>query len=157
MNQIAYISWHFLSLLFEFHSGVLLCYEYERESSSFWKHWFVCLFVCLSVSNITKKVINGLRWRKQVIKFVVIWITMLTTRLKIWPLLNKLGANYDEIFRITLQWYKEHLIKFLGWIWIAMLTQNFESRQCGVLIVNCLVRDLCSLSVFVIIKKSVAA
>ena len=26
----------------------------------FWQRWFVCLFVCLSVDNITQKVMNGL-------------------------------------------------------------------------------------------------
>ena len=39
---------------------------------------------------------------------------MLTVQSEIWPLLNKLQADFDEIFRIALQCYMEQLSKFWG-------------------------------------------
>ena len=45
---------------------------------------------------------------------VVIQITMLTVQSESWPLPNKLSADFDEMFRIALQQYKEQLIKFWG-------------------------------------------
>ena len=53
---------------------------------------------------------------------VLIRITMLTVQLETQQLLNKLWAGFDVIFRIALQWHKEQFIKFLGVIWITMLT-----------------------------------
>ena len=38
---------------------------------------------------------------------------MLTVQLEIQSLLNKLWAEFDEIFRIAQQWYQEQLIEFL--------------------------------------------
>ena len=39
---------------------------------------------------------------------------MLTSESEIWPfLLTKLGVDFDEIFKIALQWYKEQFIEFL--------------------------------------------
>ena len=74
---------------------------------------FVFLLVCLSVSNITQKVTNGLQWHftdgSGVVKetsdwiLVVIEITMLTVQLKIGPLLNNLEADFDEICRLAVQ------------------------------------------------------
>ena len=56
---------------------------------------------------------------------VAILITMLTVQSEIWPLLNKLWTDFDEIFRISLQWYKEQLIKFWEWsrspCWLSKL------------------------------------
>ena len=39
---------------------------------------------------------------------------MLTVESEIWPFLNKLSVDLDEMFRIALQLYEEQLIKVLG-------------------------------------------
>ena len=45
---------------------------------------------------------------------VVIQITMLNVSSEIRPLHNKVGMDFDEIFMIALQLYKEQLIIFWG-------------------------------------------
>ena len=91
--------------------------------------------VCLSISNITQKVIEGMQkamwiekqkeckekfyaavWdgKKNAQILVVIHITMLIVQLEMWPLLNKLWVHFYEIFRIALQWYKQQLSKIWG-------------------------------------------
>ena len=51
---------------------------------------------------------------------------MLTAQLKIWPLRNKLWADFNEIIRIALQRDKEQLIKFLGLGNITRRANNFR-------------------------------
>ena len=55
------------------------------------------------------KFVGGVRGGKKNkwLILVIIWITMLTDQLEILPFLNKLWADFDAIFRIALQWYKE--------------------------------------------------
>ena len=45
---------------------------------------------------------------------VAIQISMVNVQSEIWPLLYKLRADFDEIFKIALQWYMEQFIRFLG-------------------------------------------
>ena len=54
---------------------------------------------------------------------------MLTVQSEIWPLLNKIWADFDEIFRIALQWYKEQLIKFWSDLDHYADSPNWESGQ----------------------------
>ena len=80
---------------------------------------FVFLFVCLSVSSIAQ----SYEWI--VMKFYGgVWDGKRNKWLHFGsdsdhhvasptqPLLNKLWADFDEIFRIAVQWYNEQLIKF---------------------------------------------
>ena len=86
---------------------------------------FVCFSVCLSVSNISQTVMTGLwkkfmegTWMVQEANNRFWWQSgspCWHPNQEIWPLLNKLWADFDEIFRKALQWYKEQLIKYLGW------------------------------------------
>ena len=99
----------------------------------------VGLSFCLSVTNITLKVMNRLRWnfkkgwrvvKEQVIKFW--WRSrFLTTQSGIHPLLNKLERSLLKIFRIALQCYKDQFIKFLGWSGLHAGAPNRNSGQYG--------------------------
>ena len=67
----------------------------------------VCLFVCstlLKKLQITMKFYGGIRGgkRHKWLDLVVIQITMLAAQSEIWPILNKLWMDFDEIFRIAL-------------------------------------------------------
>ena len=75
---------------------------------------------------------------------------MLTVQSEIQPLLINLWADFDYIFRTTLQRYIEQLITFLGVIWIKMLT--FKIGNLGHMgIMSCLsLGGLRSLSALVI-------
>ena len=118
----------------------------------FWWHGFVFLFV----SNITQKFVNGLRWNfmesSGVVKgtsnwiLVVTRITMLTAQSEIWPLPNNIWVDFDEIFRISLHWYKEQIDQNFGVTWITMLTlQIGNAGNMGVM--SCLGQGgLCYLS-----------
>ena len=96
-------------------------------------YFFACQSVCL-FATLFKKFFNGLQWNfmkwSGVVKgtsyyiLVVIEITMLTAQSEIHPLLHTLWADFDEIFRIALQWYKVQLIIILFMIKITMLTRS---------------------------------
>ena len=123
------------------------------------------MLVCLSVSNITKLqnyeqiggtfmvgsgMVEGIGDKI----LVAIQTTMLTTQSEILPLLNKLWLDFDETFRIGLQWYKEQLINFRV-IWITCTMLSLQIMNLGnTEVVSCLVRDLHSLSALVYILKS---
>ena len=75
---------------------------------------------------------------------MAIWITILTGQSEIWPFFNELWADFDENFRIALQWYKKERIKFCGDV-NTMLT--LQIANLGITI--CFVGDVQSLSVLV--------
>ena len=69
--------------------------------------------------------------RNKLWDLVAIRITMLNVLSEIWPLVNKLWADFDKIVRIAVQWYKEQLIKILGWSGSSCWLSNRESGQYG--------------------------
>ena len=62
---------------------------------------------------------------------MVIQIIILTAPSEIKPLLNKIWADFDKIFKITLQLYREQLIKFWGDVDHHADSPNRESGQYG--------------------------
>ena len=82
----------------------------------------VFLSVFLSVTNITKKKYNEIAMKlyggvqgakRNVVRFLVAFrITMLTVQSEIQSLFKQL-VDFEEIFRIALQWCKEKLIELM--------------------------------------------
>ena len=54
------------------------------------------------------------KWSSFGAELAVIQITMLTVQSEIQSLLNKLWGDFDEIFRIALQWHKGNWLNFYG-------------------------------------------
>ena len=88
----------------------------------------------------------GPGWKK-----VAIQITMLTAQSKSLPLLNKLWADFDELFGIALQGHTEQFFKF----WGGDLNHHTDSpnrKSWQHRVMSCFAGNLCALSALIFIK-----
>ena len=146
-------------------------HHYEHWQNFLWQGDYDFGSICLSVSNFAKKtlwtdydeiygggrVVKGVSTSKSIL--VAIRITMLTDQSEIRPSLNKSWADFDETFRIALQ-YKEQLMNFLGcsgspcWLSISKIqTMNCIVRELHSLLLNMrFAFNLCSYTMFILLN-----